>query len=70
MMTIEQLNAQFGIAGKVELIAGNGGLPMIQVKTAKPSKAVRRFVGRGSAPTPKVKAVRGTALFVTAAGTW
>ena len=31
-MTIEQLNTQFGIAGKVEFIAGNGGLSVIQVK--------------------------------------
>ena len=34
-MTIEQLNAKYRIAGQLEFVAGNGGLPMIQVKTAK-----------------------------------
>ena len=33
-MTIEQLNAKFGIAGQLKFIAGNGGLPMIQIESA------------------------------------
>ncbi|MGZ0018741.1 D-hexose-6-phosphate mutarotase [Nitrosomonas sp. wSCUT-2] len=45
-MTIEQLNTQFGIAGKVEFIAGNGGLPMIQVKTAKAKAVISLHAGQ------------------------
>lgn len=45
-MTIEQLNAQFGIAGQVEFIAGNGGLPMIQVKTAKAKALISIHAGQ------------------------
>ncbi|NBQ68416.1 MAG: D-hexose-6-phosphate mutarotase [Nitrosomonadaceae bacterium] len=45
-MTIEQLNTQFGIAGKVEFIAGNGGLPMIQVKTAKAKALISIHAGQ------------------------
>ncbi|WP_297324130.1 D-hexose-6-phosphate mutarotase [Nitrosomonas sp.] len=45
-MTIEQLNAQFGIAGQLEFIAGNGGLPMIQVKTAKAKALISIHAGQ------------------------
>jgi glucose-6-phosphate 1-epimerase len=45
-MTTEQLNTQFGIAGQVEFIAGNGGLPMIQVKTAKAKALISIHAGQ------------------------
>ncbi|MBL0011459.1 MAG: D-hexose-6-phosphate mutarotase [Nitrosomonas sp.] len=45
-MTIEQFNTQFGIAGQVEFVAGNGGLPMIQVKTAKAKALVSIHAGQ------------------------
>lgn len=45
-MTIEQLNANFGIAGQVEFIAGNGGLPMIQVKTTKAKALISIHAGQ------------------------
>lgn len=45
-MTIEQLNTQFGIAGQVEFVAGNGGLPMIQVKTAKAKALISIHAGQ------------------------
>ncbi|MDP3664091.1 MAG: D-hexose-6-phosphate mutarotase [Nitrosomonas sp.] len=45
-MTIEQLNTQFGIAGQLEFIAGNGGLPMIQVKTAKAKVLISIHAGQ------------------------
>ena len=34
-MTIEQLNAKYSISGQLEFVAGKGGLPMIQVNSAK-----------------------------------
>ena len=45
-MTIEQFNTQFGIAGQVEFVAGNGGLPMIQVKTAKAKALISIHAGQ------------------------
>jgi len=45
-MTIEQLNANFGIAGQLEFITGNGGLPMIQVKTAKAKALISIHAGQ------------------------
>ncbi len=45
-MTSEQLNTQFGIAGQVEFIDGNGGLPMIQVKTAKAKALISIHAGQ------------------------
>ena len=45
-MTIEQLNTQFGIAGQLEFIAGNGGLPMIQVKTVKAKALISIHAGQ------------------------
>ncbi|WMJ07691.1 D-hexose-6-phosphate mutarotase [Nitrosomonas sp. sh817] len=45
-MTIEQLNANFGITGQLEFIAGNGGLPMIQVKTAKAKALISIHAGQ------------------------
>lgn len=45
-MTIEQLNTQFGIAGQVEFIAGNGGLPMIQIKTTKAKALISIHAGQ------------------------
>ncbi|MDE2389960.1 MAG: D-hexose-6-phosphate mutarotase [Betaproteobacteria bacterium] len=45
-MTIEQLNTQFGIAGQLQFIAGNGGLPMIQVKTAKAKALISIHAGQ------------------------
>ncbi len=45
-MTIEQLNTKFGIAGQLEFIAGKGGLPMIQVKTAKAKALISIHAGQ------------------------
>lgn len=45
-MTIEQLNANFGIAGQLEFIVGKGGLPMIQVKTAKAKALISLHAGQ------------------------
>ena len=45
-MMIEQLNANFGITGQLEFIAGKGGLPMIQVKTAKAKALISLHAGQ------------------------
>lgn len=45
-MTIEQLNAQFGIAGQLEFVAGKGGLPMIQVNSAKAKALISIYAGQ------------------------
>ncbi len=45
-MTIEQLNTKFGIAGQLEFISGKGGLPMIQVKTAKAKALISIHAGQ------------------------
>lgn len=45
-MTIEQLNAKFGIAGQLKLIAGKGGLPMIQIETAKAKALISIHAGQ------------------------
>lgn len=45
-MTIEQLNAQFGIAGQLEFIAGNGGLPTIQVNSPKAKALISIHAGQ------------------------
>lgn len=45
-MTIEQLNANFGIAGQLEFITGKGGLPMIQVNIAKAKALISIHAGQ------------------------
>ncbi|MBL8498931.1 D-hexose-6-phosphate mutarotase [Nitrosomonas sp. JL21] len=45
-MTIEQLNANFGIADQLKLIAGKGGLPMIQIETAKAKALISIHAGQ------------------------
>ena len=45
-MTIEQLNAQFGIAGQLEFITGKGGLPIIPVTTAKAKALISIHAGQ------------------------
>ncbi|MCE7914165.1 MAG: D-hexose-6-phosphate mutarotase [Nitrosomonas sp. PRO4] len=45
-MTIEQLNAKHNIAGQLEIIAGKGGLPMIQVKTSKATALISVHAGQ------------------------
>ena len=45
-MTIEQLNAKFGIAGQLKFIAGNGGLPMIQINTTKAKALISIHAGQ------------------------
>lgn len=45
-MTIEQLNANFGIAAQLKFIAGKGGLPMIQVETAKAKALISIHAGQ------------------------
>ncbi|MER2512068.1 MAG: D-hexose-6-phosphate mutarotase [Nitrosomonas ureae] len=46
MMTIEELNAKYKIAGQLEFIAGNGGLPMIQVQSAKAGALISLHAGQ------------------------
>lgn len=45
-MTIEQLYAKHNIAGQLEIIAGKGGLPMIQVKTSKATALISVYAGQ------------------------
>jgi len=45
-MTIEQLNAKYQLNGQLEFIAGKGGLPMIQVKTAKAKALISLHAGQ------------------------
>ncbi len=45
-MNIEQLNAKHKIAGQLEIIAGQGGLPMIQVKTSKATALISIHAGQ------------------------
>ncbi len=45
-MTIEQLNADYGIAGQLTFIAGKGGLPMIQVETTKAKALISIHAGQ------------------------
>ncbi len=45
-MTIEQLNANFGIEGQLKFIAGKGGLPMIQVESAKAKALISIHAGQ------------------------
>jgi len=45
-MTIEELNAKYKIAGQLEFIAGNGGLPMIQVQNAKAGALISLHAGQ------------------------
>ena len=45
-MTIEQLNANFGIVAQLKFIAGKGGLPMIQVETAKAKALISIHAGQ------------------------
>lgn len=45
-MSIEQLNAEHGIAGTVEFIEGNGGLVMIQVNTPKAKALISTHAGQ------------------------
>lgn len=45
-MNIEQLNSDHAIAGQLKFIEGNGGLPMIQVNTAKASALISIHAGQ------------------------
>ncbi len=45
-MNIAQLNAEHGITGNVEFIAGNGGLAMIQVNTPKAKALISTHAGQ------------------------
>lgn len=45
-MTIEQLKTNYGIAGQLEFITGKGGLPMIQVTTAKAKALISIHAGQ------------------------
>ena len=45
-MNCEQLNAEYGIAGKVEFIAGNGGLTMIRVDAPKAKALISTHAGQ------------------------
>ncbi|WP_258363702.1 D-hexose-6-phosphate mutarotase [Nitrosomonas ureae] len=46
MMTIEELNTKYKIAGQLEFIAGNGGLPMIRVNNAKAAALISLHAGQ------------------------
>ncbi|MBA3755990.1 MAG: D-hexose-6-phosphate mutarotase [Nitrosomonas sp.] len=45
-MNIEQLNANYNIAGQLEFIAGKGGLPMIQVNSSKAKALISIYAGQ------------------------
>lgn len=45
-MNIEQLNANYRIAGQLEFIAGKGGLPMIQVNSPKANALISIHAGQ------------------------
>lgn len=45
-MTIEQLNAKYKLTGQLEFIVGKGGLPMIQVNSAKAKALVSIHAGQ------------------------
>ncbi len=45
-MTLEQLNNQYKITGQLEIIAGKGGLPMIQIKSAKAQALISIHAGQ------------------------
>jgi len=45
-MSIEQLNAEHGIAGIVEFVEGNGGLVMIRVNTPKAKALISTHAGQ------------------------
>lgn len=45
-MTIEQLNAEYGIDGHLRIIEGNGGLPFIEVDNGKGSAAISAYAGQ------------------------
>ncbi|SNX59653.1 glucose-6-phosphate 1-epimerase [Nitrosomonas ureae] len=45
-MTIEELNTKYKIAGQLEFIAGNGGLPMIRVNNAKAAALISLHAGQ------------------------
>lgn len=45
-MTIEQLNANYKIAGQLEFVDGKGGLPMIQVNSAKARALISIHAGQ------------------------
>ncbi len=45
-MTIEQLNADYGIAGQLTFITGKGGLPMIRVETTKAKALISIHAGQ------------------------
>ena len=45
-MNIEQLNANYSIAGQLEFIAGQGGLPMIQVNSSKAKALISIHAGQ------------------------
>jgi glucose-6-phosphate 1-epimerase len=45
-MNIEQLNAQYGIVGQLEFVAGKGGLPMIQITSGKAKALISIHAGQ------------------------
>lgn len=45
-MTIERLNAEFGIAGKLSVVAGPGGLPMVDIDTGTAKARVSVYAGQ------------------------
>jgi len=45
-MTIEEFNTKYKIAGQLEFIAGNGGLPMIRVNNAKAAALISLHAGQ------------------------
>jgi glucose-6-phosphate 1-epimerase len=45
-MTIAQLNSQYGIAGKLQVIEGKGGLPMIEVDNGQAKALISVYAGQ------------------------
>jgi glucose-6-phosphate 1-epimerase len=52
-MTIEQLNADFAIAGQLTFIEGKGGLPFVQISNGHADALVSVYAGQVLSFTPK-----------------
>jgi len=64
---IDELNRRFGIAGKVEVVAGNGGLPKVRVTTAAASAEIYLH---GAQVTSWKPAGAEEAIFLSAQSHW
>lgn len=53
MQTIDQLNADFGIAGKLEFVTGNGDLTMLKIETDLATATISTYAGQVLSFLPK-----------------